>query len=156
MPRRLVADFAFARAGDKGDVADLTLFAPDRAVYDLLAAQVTAGRVQELLGGFVLGDVTRYEVPNVLALKFVCEQALGGGGPASLRADNLGKALAGALLHLEVDVPDELPAGAGGGGRPPPPPPWSAACRGSCPGRGRICSSRCGRRSADGTPTPGS
>ena len=108
MPRRPLADLAFTRAGDKGDISDVTLFAPDREVYDLLADQVTAQRVKDCYGSLVLGDVTRYEVPNVLALKFVLDQALGGGGPSSLRADNLGKAMGGPLLRLEVDVPDAL------------------------------------------------
>jgi hypothetical protein len=58
----------------------------------------------------VSGDVTRYEVPNVLALNFVLRGALGGGGPRSLRSDALGKTLGGALVRLEVDVPDELAA----------------------------------------------
>jgi hypothetical protein len=39
----------------------------------------------------------------------VCHGALGGGGPASLRADNLGKALGGAVLHLPIEV-DEATA----------------------------------------------
>jgi hypothetical protein len=34
--------------------------------------------------------------------------ALGGGGPRSLRADNLGKTLGGALVRIEIDVPDAL------------------------------------------------
>jgi hypothetical protein len=54
----------------------------------------------------VRGEVRRYEAANVLGLNFVLERALGGGGPRSLRSDNLGKTLGGALLRLEVDVPD--------------------------------------------------
>jgi len=34
--------------------------------------------------------------------------ALGGGGPRSLRADSLGKTLGGALVRLEIEVPDSL------------------------------------------------
>lgn len=105
-----LAEIAFARAGDKGDTADLTLFAPDADTYEVLAEQVTAARVKQLLGRLVAGEVHRYEVPSVLALKFVCERALGGGGAASLRADNLGKALAGALLWLHVELPDDVAA----------------------------------------------
>jgi hypothetical protein len=41
-------------------------------------------------------------------VKFVMADALGGGGPRSLRSDNLGKTLGGALLRLWVDVPDEV------------------------------------------------
>ncbi len=119
MPTRLLADIAFTRAGDKGDTSDVTLFAPDRAVYDLLVDQVTVARVRECYEGLVLGAVTRYEVPNVLALKFVLERALGGGGPSSLRADNLGKAMGGPLLRLPVDVDDDLDQRLGT--RPAPP-----------------------------------
>jgi hypothetical protein len=108
MARRVLADIAFTRAGDKGDISDVTLFCPDREVYELCLDQVTADRVKILYGDLVKGAVTRYEVPNVLALKFVLEAALGGGGPSSLRADNLGKAMGGPLLRLEIDVPDEL------------------------------------------------
>ena len=42
------------------------------------------------------------------ALNFVMQGALGGGGPRSLRADNLGKTLGGALVRMEIDVPDAL------------------------------------------------
>jgi hypothetical protein len=50
------------------------------------------------------GPVVRHEVPNVRALKFVVGGALGGGGAASLRSDNLGKAYGANLLHLEVEI----------------------------------------------------
>jgi hypothetical protein len=99
-----LAAIAFARSGDKGDTSDLSLFAPDAATYDLLVREVTAERVAAHLTDLVTGTTVRYEVPNVLALKFVCAGALGGGGAASLRADNLGKSLGGALLRLPVVV----------------------------------------------------
>ena len=54
----------------------------------------------------VHGRVDRYEAANVRALNFVMQGALGGGGPRSLRADSLGKTLGGALVRLEIDVPD--------------------------------------------------
>ena len=102
---RPLADVAFTRAGDKGDISDVTVFAPSVEVYNLIVEQVSAERVKECYGHLVTGAVTRYEVPNVLAVKFVMEGALGGGGPSSLRADNLGKAMGGAVLRLTVDVP---------------------------------------------------
>ena len=71
-------------------------------------------------GGLVQGTVVRHEVPNVWALKFVMDHALGGGGPQSLRADNLGKTLGGALLRLEIDVPDDVAAAAPRNGRRAP------------------------------------
>ena len=96
------------RAGDKGDTSDVALFAYDRAGYDLIVSEVTAGRVREHFSGLALGSVERYEVPNLLALNFVLREALGGGGPRSLRSDNLGKTLGGALLRLEIEAPDGL------------------------------------------------
>ena len=96
------------RAGDKGDVADIALFADDDEVYALIAGEVTAELVKAHFGAMVTGSVERYEAPNVLALNFVLHGALGGGGPRSLRADSLGKTLGGALVRLEIEAPDEL------------------------------------------------
>ena len=56
--------------------------------------------VKAHFGTLVQGTVERYEAPNVLALKFVMHDALGGGGPRSLRSDNLGKTLGAALLRM--------------------------------------------------------
>lgn len=112
MARVRLAEIAFARSGDKGDRSDLGVFAPAGPhideVYAVLEREVTAERVKALFGDFVCGEVTRYTAPNVHGLKFVMEQALAGGGPRSLRADNLGKALGGAVLRLEIEVPDDL------------------------------------------------
>ena len=108
MSRVQLVEVAFARAGDKGDISDVSLFARTAEVYPHLVEQVTVERVKALYGDLVLGDVARYEVPNVWALKFVMQRALGGGGPSSLRADNLGKAMGGALLRLDIELPDQL------------------------------------------------
>lgn len=107
MATRRLGDIAFTRAGDKGDVSDVTVFAPDRQVYELLVDQLTVARVAACYATVADGPVMRYEVPNVLALKFVLHGALGGGGPSSLRADNLGKAMGGPILRLTVEVGDE-------------------------------------------------
>ena len=98
------------RAGDKGDTADVALFAYDHETYALIVEQVTAERVRALFGSMVHGEVLRYEAPNVRALNFVLRGALGGGGPKSLRSDNLGKTLGGALVRLEIDIPDAIAA----------------------------------------------
>src|SRR4029077_10746074 len=94
------------RAGDKGDISNVAVFAPDAAVFALIRGAVAAARVQDHLRSMVRGRVERYEAANVLALNFVLHDALGGGAPRSLRADNLGKTLGGALLRMESDVPD--------------------------------------------------
>jgi hypothetical protein len=96
------------RSGDKGDISDIALFADDTEVYELIRGAVTAERVKAHFAGLVHGSVERYEAPNVLALNFVLRDALGGGAPRSLRADNLGKTLGGALVRLEIEVPEHL------------------------------------------------
>lgn len=103
MKKQLV-ELAHARSGDKGDIADISLFAPDQATYDLLAREVTAERVKKNFAGIITGNVERFEVPNVLALKFVLHGALDGGASRSLRSDSLGKSLSSALLRMEVDL----------------------------------------------------
>ena len=93
-----------ARSGDKGDKANIAIFAPDRATYDLLVKEVTAERVKAHFAGIAHGQVERFEVPNVLALNFVLHAALNGGASRSLRSDALGKSLSSALLRMEIDI----------------------------------------------------
>jgi hypothetical protein len=108
MPRLQLRELCGYRAGDKGDIADVAIFADDDETYDVILREVTAERVKEHFGSMVHGAVERYEARNVLALNFVLRDALGGGGPRSLRADSLGKTLGGALVRMEIEVPDAL------------------------------------------------
>jgi hypothetical protein len=111
------------RAGDKGDVANVALFADDDETYALIVREVTAARVKEHFATMVLGRVDRYEAANVRALNFVMQDALGGGGPRSLRSDNLGKTLGGALVRMEIEVPESM----AGRRRPRPDVSWADA-----------------------------
>lgn len=108
MARLALRELCGYRAGDKGDIANVALFADDDETYELIVREVTAERVKEHFGDMVRGRVDRYEAANVRALNFVLHGALGGGGPRSLRADNLGKTLGGALVRLEVEVPPSM------------------------------------------------
>ena len=112
MTRIRLVDLCGARCGDKGDISDISLFADDAASYAAIKAAVTPEVVKTHFGSLVRGPVERYEAPNVLALKFILHDALGGGGPRSLRSDNLGKTHAAALLRLWVEVPDDVAVGA--------------------------------------------
>lgn len=118
MARVLLRDLCGVRSGDKGDISDLSLFADDVAAYDAIRVEVTAERVKAHFGSLVQGAVERFEAPNVLALKFVLHEALGGGAPRSLRSDNLGKTHGAALLRMFVDVPDAVAEGARRGPAP--------------------------------------
>src|SRR5260370_24690914 len=102
--RKQLVELAHARSGDKGDIADISRFALDLEIYDLLAREVTAERVKKHFAGIITGNVKRFEVPNVLALKFILHGALDGGASRSLRSDALGKSLSSALLRMEIEV----------------------------------------------------
>ena len=108
MARVQLRELCGYRAGDKGDIANVAIFADDDETYELIRREATAERVKEHFGAMVHGRVDRYEAANVRALNFVMHGALGGGGPRSLRSDALGKTLGGALVRLEIDVPDAL------------------------------------------------
>ena len=99
-----------ARSGDKGDTCDISVFAPNAEIYDALLLGLTPQAVKAHFGDYVRGEVRRYELPNLQALKFVCQQALGGGGTASLRSDNLGKSMAANLLRLALPLPADAAA----------------------------------------------
>lgn len=99
---------AWARSGDKGDTSNIGVIARTPALLPVLRDQVTEGQVAAWLAHLVKGRVTRFEVPGILAFNFVCEQALGGGGMASMRNDPLGKGMAQILLSMPVRVPTAL------------------------------------------------
>jgi hypothetical protein len=96
-------DLAFGRAGDKGNIANVSVIARSSAAYQELKAKATAERVKAHLGPLVAGPVVRYELDNIEALNFVLHEALDGGATRSLRIDGLGKSLAGAVLYMLVD-----------------------------------------------------
>lgn len=102
---------AHARSGDKADWVDFGLFAWNEAGYRILEREVTAERVRQHFAPWLPGEVARWPLPNILALKLVLKGALQGGGARNLRLDNLGKSMAGALLRMEIEVSeDELQA----------------------------------------------
>ena len=100
-------EVAHAWSGDKGDTSNVGVIAYDEADYALLRDQVTAERVKALYGGLVLGNVTRYELPNIGALNFVLRRALQGGVTTSLALDPHGKTRSSLVLELPIDVPDD-------------------------------------------------
>jgi hypothetical protein len=95
-------DIAHSRAGDKGNTLMLSLIPYDENDYTLLLSAVTAEKVKQHLKEVVKGEVTRYELPNISSLLFVCNNALAGGVTTSLALDTHGKTLSYALLQMEI------------------------------------------------------
>lgn len=105
---------AHARSGDKGDGSNVGVIAYDERGYDILRDWLTPARVRAHFDGIVLGDVERFELPNLMALNFILQDSLGGGGSASLKNDAQGKTHAMAMLRMVVEVPDDYePPGVG-------------------------------------------
>lgn len=98
-----VYDLAFGRAGDKGDIANVSVIARSSEAYAELKETLTAERVKAHMGALVQGEVIRYELDNIEAFNFVMHGALDGGGTRSLRIDGLGKSLAGAILYMALE-----------------------------------------------------
>lgn len=98
-------ELAHSRTGDKGNTLNVSLICYDARHYEHLRTEVTAERVKALLGDVVLGDVVRYELPQLAAFNFVLGKALGGGVTRSLALDAHGKSMSSALLDLEVLAP---------------------------------------------------
>ena len=102
-------EIAHGRTGDKGDTCNISVIAYDRRDYERLRSEVTAARVRACFDGIVLGEVTRYELPQLGALNFVMTRALGGGVTRSLALDAHGKSLSSALMNLEIPEAADQP-----------------------------------------------
>jgi hypothetical protein len=98
-------DIAHSRAGDKGEILNLSLIAFRPEHYALLEKHVTAERVKAHFTGVVRGEVCRYTLPSLYAMNFVLKQALDGGVTRALSLDSHGKCMSSVLLNMEI--PDE-------------------------------------------------
>ena len=99
---------ALARSGDKGANSNAGLVFYSAEVYEWAKKYITEERVKNHFGDIVRGKVIRYEMDNLLALNFILEDSLGGGGSESLLNDAQGKTHGQALLIMEIDLPDDL------------------------------------------------
>ena len=94
-----VHSIAHARAGDKGDVSNKPLKANLDSGWPILEKLATKEKVLEVFKHMGATRVDSYKLPNLRALNFVIQSALGGGVNSSLRLDRHGKTLSSHLLH---------------------------------------------------------
>jgi len=102
---------AVARSGDKGNHSNIGVMARRPEYLAWIAAALSEGAVAEWLQHVLdpqTGKVSRWYLPGSHSLNFLLENALGGGGVASLRIDPQGKAFAQQLLEFPVPVPKAL------------------------------------------------
>jgi hypothetical protein len=101
-------DLCLARSGDKGDTANIGVLARSKEIYDFLVKNLTADFMKFMFKEICKGRVIRYELPNILALNFLLEHSLDGGGTRSLKLDAQGKTYAQAFLNQRIRVPKSL------------------------------------------------
>lgn len=99
---------AYGRSGDKGDNANIGIFARRPEYQPVLDAEVTEEAVARYFAHRIEGPVTRWRLPGINGFNFLLRRALGGGGMASLKADPLAKAYAQMLLDMPVRIPAGL------------------------------------------------
>ncbi|MGB4343076.1 MAG: acyclic terpene utilization AtuA family protein [Moraxellaceae bacterium] len=102
---------AWARSGDKGNHSNIGVIARMPEYLPWIRASLSEKAVADYMAHVLdpdTGRVNRYELPGLNALNFLLENALGGGGIASLRIDPQGKAFAQQLLEMPVKIPANL------------------------------------------------
>jgi hypothetical protein len=101
-------EICHARAGDKGDTANIGLVVYHQEHYDWVARHVTTDAVREYFGDTMTGEVERYALPEIGAFNFLLHNALGGGVTRALKVDGHGKGLSAVLLDMEIPVPPPI------------------------------------------------
>lgn len=100
-------EFAFARSGDKGDVANIGLLAKSDECYDIIKKEVTPEKVKSFFKGMVKGHVDIWPMNNINALMVVLNQGIGGGATRTLRYDQTAKSIGQALLRMEIQAEED-------------------------------------------------
>jgi hypothetical protein len=103
-----LVQLAWGRSGDKGDAANIGIIARKPEFLPYIRAAITEEAVARWFAHLASGEVRRYDLPGTQALNFTLQQALGGGGIASVRMDSQGKAYAQMLLDHPVPIPADL------------------------------------------------
>ena len=99
-------EIAHARAGDKGNTSNISVWAYDPGDYLLIKEQLTADRIKAAFPDLIRGDVVRYELEHLHGLNFVLGEALEGGVNTSLGLDSHGKSWSFLILGLEIELPE--------------------------------------------------
>ncbi len=119
MKRFHLRELAHARAGDKGDINNVSVIAYAPEFYPIILDQVTSERVHGHFGDILKGAVSRYLLSKVHALNFVLEESLGGGVTRSLSLDPHGKSYSALILTMPIAGPDDIAAKLEAQGRKP-------------------------------------
>jgi hypothetical protein len=106
--RTRLREIAYARSGDKGSSSNIGLIAYTEEGYQYLRDSLTSDLIHNYFLPLGVTRAERFEIPKLRAFNFLLYGVLGEGGSRSLRVDAQGKALAVALLEMELELPAEL------------------------------------------------
>ena len=102
-PRRTVRDIAHGRAGDKGNISSVCVWAYDPADYEALKKALTPERIKAAYPALIRGRIERYEMEHLHGINIVMHDTLEGGVNTSLNLDSHGKSFSYLILALELD-----------------------------------------------------
>jgi hypothetical protein len=97
-----------ARSGDKGESANVGVWARSDDAYAWLVGRLTVDEFRRLLPETAPLPVTRHLLPNLRALNFVVDGILGEGVASNARHDPQAKALGEWLRSRVVEIPEAL------------------------------------------------
>ncbi|MCD9148283.1 acyclic terpene utilization AtuA family protein [Pseudophaeobacter flagellatus] len=108
-------DLAWARSGDKGNIANIGVLARDPVLMPWIWAVLTPAHLRRVFGHFLQESdaaeqaaIERFYLPGCFAMNILLHGALGGGGTSSLRNDPQAKGYAQLLLAAPVLVDADL------------------------------------------------
>ncbi|MFO1068739.1 MAG: hypothetical protein U1E14_09470 [Geminicoccaceae bacterium] len=105
MSRRVpLREVAHARAGDKGNTSNVSVWLRDPAHFDAVRRQLTPARLKREFPNLLKGSIRVFTVPHLAGLNIVMEEALEGGVNGSLGLDGHGKSWSFLMLGLEVEI----------------------------------------------------
>jgi hypothetical protein len=102
----MLREIAHARAGDKGDRSNVSVWVYEMRHFEAVRAQLTPERLSREFGRLLRGPIRRYELAHLGGLNFVMDQALEGGVNESLNLDSHGKSWSCLVLGLEIELDD--------------------------------------------------
>ena len=103
-------DLAFARSGDKGDIANIGVIARRPEFLPWIWHALNEETLTYLFGHFLRGKIERFYLPGSASMNIMLHAALGGGGTSSLRNDPQGKGYSQLVLAHNIEVPHSMAA----------------------------------------------
>lgn len=101
-------DLAWARSGDKGDIANIGVIARRSEFLPWIWSALDQAHMRRVFGHFWQGEFARFFLPGSQSMNILLHGALGGGGTSSLRNDPQAKGYSQLLLAAPVVVAADL------------------------------------------------